>query len=111
MAKNIWLCHNCNSDNVYSPLNLKGVNKCFDCGQEVEVTECPLPDGVKVIGFQVVDKNGVNHPEIEECNHVYSLSQSRKLLSKCTEQWQLMTVWSCDIEPVELMYKGRNPRK
>lgn len=126
----VYLCSHCNSDNVQVKAwvrpnnNYEFVDECPEelgwCTDEqlhAEIHTAELRDDAKVIGFQVVGEEGTAqegeiHPDMNDSFCVYSLKQAEKMLRRTNptgEQWQLLTIWSGDIEEPVLMFKG-DPR-
>lgn len=129
-TKMVWVCTNCNSDNVLfkawvNPNNdfkfdngcTDGQNHwCDDCQTHSELIQVELKSDAKVIGFQVVgeectDADGSIHPDMEDSFSVYSLSQCNEMIGTNEENaWRLQTIWEGDIEEPQIMFSG-DPRE
>ena len=130
----LWLCTKCNSDNVetksWTNLNTNEIsgecsegdeddNWCKDCGEHNPVYLVGIAAGHVVIGFQVVINpnssrkdadDGIIHPEMKGSFCIYSLSQARKMINGNTNDWQLLAIWTNDIEEPTFMFEG-DPRQ
>lgn len=123
-TKTVYVCQNCNSDNVEVKAWVKP-NKKNEYSEEVEgelgwccdeelhavIDVVELNDNAKVIGFQVVGEQGSKqegklHPDVIGSFCIYSLSQVQKMLmnSDDDEQWQLLTIWDTGIEKPTMMF-------
>jgi hypothetical protein len=129
--KTIFICSHCNSDNVrinawvkpninnqfVCEVNENNLGWCEDCEHHSIIDTISLKHDAKIIGFQVVGKDGSNvegevHPLIGGINCVYSLNQARTILNDNlynNKHWRLLTVWDGDIENPKMMFEG-NPR-
>jgi len=131
-TKYVYRCTHCNSDNVQVKAWVdpnKG-NKFIDyevdddqsgwCVDEqliAEVQTVEIKKSARVIGFQVVGEKGTSeegkmHPSMSNVYYLYNLEQAKNMLNNKNnreEQWQLLTIWSGDIEDPTIMFKG-DPR-
>lgn len=128
------VCDICGSDNVQSRAwvrpnkNNKFVdlmseeiqdNFCDDCCLNTSVSDVEKNVCHVVIGFQVIGENGSNeegkiHPQMDMSSSVYNLDQANDMLNDTDtfyneEQWQLLSVWTNDIEKPVMMFEG-SPR-
>jgi hypothetical protein len=127
-TKTLWLCASCNSDNVefkvWANANTNEVRGdspdaqdcwCADCQDNTPLYLSTLKANAKVVGFQVVgrpegNKDGDIHPNMPGSFCIYNLSQARKMIGEDNRTWQLLTIWTGDVEEPTMMFKG-DPRK
>ncbi|MDZ7785961.1 MAG: hypothetical protein U5L95_02460 [Candidatus Saccharibacteria bacterium] len=117
MTKTVYVCQNCNSDNVevkawvkpnrnneYQEEIGEEVGWCCDEQLHAVIEAVELNEDAKVIGFQVFGEDGttqegLTHPLMEDSSSVYSLKQAHQMLTGNDDnQWQLLTIWDTDIE-------------
>lgn len=122
ITKKVWLCTNCQSDNVevkrWVNPNTHEIGDscsddededcfCNDCLEHDELEIVEMPIDAHIVGFQVtgdgVNNAGEMHPDMMGLSFIYSLSQAREMLEKeSNDVWALDTIWSGDYE-VELL--------
>ncbi|MBN1183463.1 MAG: hypothetical protein JXB49_14330 [Bacteroidales bacterium] len=131
-TKTVYLCPNCQSDNVQIKAWVKP-NEDYKFVDEVNVGDelgwcedeqlptyietAELKADAKVVGFQVVGEDGTSeegeiHPDMDASFCIYNLSQANKMLERTNltgEQWRLLTIWEGDIEEPTMMFEG-DPR-
>ena len=130
--KHVYVCTHCGSDNVQVMVWVKPNegNKfvdyevddvkpgwCIDEQLIAEVQTVEIKKSARVIGFQVVGEKGTSeegkmHPSMSNVYYLYNLEQTKKMLNNKNnheEQWQLLTIWSGDIEDPTIMFTG-DPR-
>jgi hypothetical protein len=125
-TKTILVCPNCKSDNVQVKMWVKANTNeivdsasisgeeddwCEDCQSGQTLSLVTLKPSAKVIGFQVIGKEGTNvegqlHPNMGASFCIYNLSQARKILKKSYLKWRLLAIWEGDIEEPIFMFSG-----
>lgn len=116
--KMVWVCPNCDSDNVqirewvnpntsYTDDSSELDDEdywCNDCQSHKILTTKIVAARTKVIGFQVLfDSKKVRFHPSTKPDEVYSLEQARDLLNS---SHKLKAVWSCEIETPVMMFTG-----
>jgi len=131
-TKCLYICTHCNSDNVQVKAWVKPnqgnlyvdeiegdeLGWCDDCNLTSEIQTAELKKNAKVLGFQVIGEDGTKeegeiHPHMDASFCIYSLEQARAMLddnNNGDEQWQLLTIWSGDVEEPTFMFEG-DPRE
>lgn len=125
MTKTLYVCQNCNSDNVEVKAWVKPNNNneyvdevesealgwCCDEELHAVIETAELNEDAKVIGFQVInEQDGEMHPDMDGSFCIYSLKQAQKMLNgQERNQWQLLTIWDGDVEEPTMMFEG-DPR-
>lgn len=130
-TKDLFICQHCYSDNVELKMWVKAnTNKlstevesgeggledcwCNDCQQHGELTKEEIPYLRNVIGFQVVDKYGYEHPRLISNSHICRLSQANEMIEDRDKdgntKWRLKTVWSGIIENPIPIFGDEDPR-
>jgi hypothetical protein len=126
--KTIYICAHCNSDNVqvksWTQPNqghafvdeIEGDELGWCCDEELhaEIQTAQLEDNAEVIGFQVCGEDGTPqegeiHPDMDASFCVYSLDQANAMMdddNNGDEQWQLLTIWTGDVEEPTMMFEG-----
>ena len=116
--KKLWLCDNCNSDNLQAKMwvninnnkIIDGVESkeywCEDCQGHWSINEKEMNVTDKVEGFQLVKIGNVDemHPNMKNNLSLYSIDQLDEFNND--GDWKILTIWSGDIETPEIMYKG-----
>lgn len=124
VKKHLWLCDNCNSDNVQmkawvNPNNgnafISDVEDnqsfwCDDCCGHYSTTQTEMKYTSKVEGFQVnLNDKDEMHPDMEGSFCLYNLTQVNKMIDPDPNEWSLLTIWTDDVEEPTYMFEG-NPR-
>lgn len=126
-TKYVYVCTQCNSDNVQIKAWVKPnednkfidevegdeMGWCDDCNLPTEIDVAELPANAKVIGFQVIGEEGTAeegdiHPMMDSSFALYNLTQAREMLNdkdNGDEQWQLLAIWDGDVEEPTLMFE------
>jgi len=120
----VYQCQNCMSDNVqiqawvrpnkgneYVDEVAEGdqLGWCDDCQRNVVVETVEVKKRAHVIGYQVQNANSEIHPHMDASFCVYSLDQAYSMLdddNNGEEQWELLTIWTDDIEEPTMMFEG-----
>jgi len=121
LTKKLWICDCCGSDNVqerrWVNINTEKVfgscddedYYCDDCDSTCDIIEIEIPFKSKLIGFQVrAVEDNTFYPSILE-DHVYNLSQANAIIGIDFRSWQLIAVFSHEIENPIFMFEG-DPR-
>jgi hypothetical protein len=121
------LCAGCNSDNLDMNRTFTHENEKGKIVSDVWCNDCqdfhPAYEAIfkskkyRVEGFQVVsnDEKGDIHPLMQASFCLYNLTQAREMLADLPgknlfNEWQLLTIWTGDVEEATKMFKG-DPRK
>ena len=132
-TKIVSICSHCNSDNVQIKAWVRpnqgnqyvdavpddcDMGWCDDCGLSSDIQIAELKRRAVVEGFQVIGDEGTKeagkfHPHMNNNSALYSLDQANSMMDDSndgSEQWQLLTVWTGDVENAVIMFEDGDPR-
>jgi len=60
-----------------------------------------------LLGYQVVDKNNIPHPDMDASFCIYSLDQANEMILNSDDQkiWSLLSIYEGDIEEPTMMFE------